>query len=151
MINLLKENHLSQKILSLLTEKFNLSIYFSYYRMSKKPACCKRFCNSINTLQTFQNILTVRCQAIMSTTIHTSQINTNTQLTEFIYQTAVCFLKRRNKNKNLKSQLKSIEILFFFFSQIWFGLALRIPGMNIDERQVWVSMKHPTPLIFLTE
>lgn len=149
MVNLLKENHLSEKILSLLTEKFNLTIYLSYYRMSKKPACCKRFHNSINILQNFQSILTVRCQAIMSTTIHTSQINTNTQLTEIIYHTAVCFLKRRNKTKNLKIQLKSIGILFFF--QIWFGLVSRIRGMNIDERQVWVSMKHPTPLIFLSE
>lgn len=119
MINLLKENHLSE-ILSLLTEKFNLTIYLSYYRMSKKTACCKRFHNSINILQNFQSILTVRCQAIMSTTIHTSQINTNTQLTEFIYHTAVCFLKRRNKNKNLKIQLKSIRI-FFFSNLVWFS------------------------------
>lgn len=119
MINLLKENHLSEKIPSLVTEKFNLTIYFSYYRMSKKPACCKRFDNSINILQNFQSILTVRCQTIMSTTIHTSQINTNTQLTEFIYHTAVCFLKRRNKNKKFKIQLKSIGIHGFFFK---FGL-----------------------------
>lgn len=71
--------------------------------MSKKPVCCKRFHNSINILQNFQSILTVRCQAVMSSEIHTSQINTNTQLTEFIYHTAVCFLKCRNKNKTLKS------------------------------------------------
>lgn len=79
-INLLRDNQLSEKKKSnLLTEKFNLTIHFHITERAKKPVSCKRLHNSINIVQNLQSILTVRCQAIMNTTIHTSQINTNTQ------------------------------------------------------------------------
>lgn len=88
--------------------------------MSKKTVCCKRFHNSINILQNFQSILTVRHQAIMSTTIYTSQINTNTQVPELIYHTAVWFLKCKNrKKKEFKIQIKSIRMVFFP-NLVWF-------------------------------
>lgn len=110
-----------------------------------KTICCKRFYTSINILQNFQSIVTVRLQALYNEHWKTRKPN---QYKDTTYIVILRYGFSSSDKNNPKIWLKPICRFCELFSYYSSLLELQNSGywywfLLGNLRQIWVSMKYP--------